>query len=37
LFGEALGGRADKLPDWLTRRISLERRAGFNPSADSDA
>jgi glycosyltransferase involved in cell wall biosynthesis len=35
LLGEALGGRADRLPDWLTRRISLEGRAGFRPSADS--
>ena len=35
LLGEALGGRADRLPDWLTRRISLEGRAGFRPSIDA--
>lgn len=33
MAGEALGGRADKLPDWLTGRISLEGRAGFKPSS----
>jgi rhamnosyltransferase len=36
LAGEALGGRADRLPDWLTRRISLEGRAGFSASAPTD-
>ena len=36
LVGEALGGRADRLPDWLTRRISLEGRAGFTASAPAD-
>lgn len=30
LVGEALGSRADRLPAWLTRRCSLEGRAGFN-------
>jgi GT2 family glycosyltransferase len=29
--GALLGSRADGLPGWATRRLSLERRAGFQP------
>ncbi len=29
VLGEQLGGRADKLPDWLSTRLSLEGRGGF--------
>lgn len=31
IAGQTLGGRADKLPRALTRRLSLEGRAGFTP------
>jgi glycosyltransferase involved in cell wall biosynthesis len=34
--GALLGSRADALPPWLRRRLSLERRAGFVP-VDFDA
>lgn len=30
-LGAALGARAERLPPWLTRACSLERRAGFQP------
>jgi rhamnosyltransferase len=35
LAGALLGSRADLLPSWLRRRLSLERRASFIPSAPS--
>jgi hypothetical protein len=31
MVGQTLGGRAGALPDWLSRRLSLEGRAGFVP------
>ena len=32
---EWFAARADRLPDWLTRRLSLERRAGYTPFLDA--
>ncbi|MBK5230969.1 MAG: glycosyltransferase family 2 protein, partial [Thermoleophilia bacterium] len=31
LLGQTLGGRADRVPSWLSRRLSLEGRGGFAP------
>ncbi|MBJ7459645.1 MAG: hypothetical protein JHD02_10690, partial [Thermoleophilaceae bacterium] len=31
IFAEFMAARADRLPDWLTRRLSKEGRAGVNP------
>lgn len=36
LTGAALGSRADRLPDAVTRRLSLERRAGVQPARWGD-
>jgi glycosyltransferase involved in cell wall biosynthesis len=32
---EWFAARADRLPDWLSRRLSLEGRAGYSPASDA--
>lgn len=34
-LGEWLGGRADAMPEWLARRLSLEGRGEFRPAAET--
>jgi hypothetical protein len=36
VLGEWLGGRADRLPVWLSKRLSLEGRGGYKPAMKSD-
>jgi glycosyltransferase involved in cell wall biosynthesis len=34
ILAEAFGGRADKLPVWLSKRMSLEGRGGYSPASE---
>lgn len=35
MIGEWLGGRADRMPVWLTKRLSLDGRGGFQAAAET--